>query len=839
MKQLSRLGLFTVCLALAVAPAFAGVPQTIVIDGTNDFNAANLIDDDSGDTQATCDGNTTRPMDLGKVYLTNDANYLYFGFEYARHCYGSIDLGLAIDVNTPGGGATDAFGRKIGWANVPNKPDFQLYDVIPNPGNTYNYEVLYHDNGAGGWTVVHDGSGGLGIADADGGNFVEGRILLSDLGVTTGSTIHYECWVTQEGSTKGPLDAAFGDAVQMSRFTATTYDTAAVVQMPGMFTYVIQNAIDNTPPTLSSAVAVGFAVQANKTIQPLTTKVDVVFSEPVDATTSQVPGNYAFAGPSPRTVTTAVIDGSSPNTVHLTLNSAIAANAAFYTITATGVKDLAASPNTIVANGTTNVASFFIQNVVFNGDFKLPFCRGAFVASDSMYVEGSISPLTFTVGDNAKMSDANADQIYNATVPFSMPKSTVTGKAEKGLLWKFSHTPSADPFEPGSDRFVTLSSDSGATQTLNGVWGNEQAIDFTDKAVDVIFQVKATLPYLAGTHSLWLTGSQLPLTFNKPGIKMKDDGVAPDAVAGDKIYTLKVRFPKCAPKNVNWKVVYDSTATDTVFECPDQGNRNVYVNSAAFDTVGGALGALILPARGVNRCTVTDKAIAVTFRVSATSATPVPSAADTVAVCGTVAPLSFVVAPPASQFVKDNGVAPDTRAGDHLYYLTVTFPDSSNTSVDYKYWYNQIPRAVTNGFECAGAGNRNFQLDDYNNSVAVPMVRPVDILDGCSVTGVEPGLDPIGALDFAVLTQNTPNPAGLNSQIRFALKQSGHTQLTVYDITGRRVARLIDGPLSAGPHEAKWDARDDAGRTLGSGVYMYELAQNGNRMTRRMILLAR
>src|SRR4051794_11606252 len=94
--------------ALLAAPAYAG---TIVIDGVNDFAVGNLIDNDTGDTQPTCDGGTTYPMDLGKIYMTNDANYLYFGFDYAHHCYSTpkINLGLAIDVNGAAGGTTDPF----------------------------------------------------------------------------------------------------------------------------------------------------------------------------------------------------------------------------------------------------------------------------------------------------------------------------------------------------------------------------------------------------------------------------------------------------------------------------------------------------------------------------------------------------------------------------------------------------------------------------------------------------------------------------------------------------------------------------------------------------------
>jgi hypothetical protein len=531
-----------------------------------------------------------------------------------------------------------------------------------------------------------------------------------------------------------------------------------------------------------------------------------------------------------------VLDGTSPSTVHLTLNSAIGANAAFYTITAAGVKDLA--NNTIVSNGTTNVGSFLVQTVTFNGDFKLPFCRGAFVASDTFSVEGSLLPLTIaTVGDNARMSDANADQIYTGTVPFSFPKSSVTGKAEIDLLWKFSHTPSSSPYEPGSDRFIRLSSDSGATVAINAVWGNEVATDFTDKPVDVVFKVRAVLPYLAGTHKLWLAGSELPLTFNKPGLAMKDDGVFPDDVAGDKTFAVKVRFPKCTPKNVRWKVLYDSTATDTVFECPDQGDRNVFVNSAVFDTVGGTLGALVLPARGVNRCTVIDKAIAVRFRVAAATVTPLPTPSDTIAVMGGSAPLSFNTPPTAAQIAKDDGVAPDVYAHDRLYTLSVTFPDSTPMSIDYKYWFNAFPQP--NHFECSSSGNRNLRLDDFAYSIANPQPRPVDIFDGCSVTGVEPPGGASGGVEFATLAQNAPNPAGIYARIRFSLLRPGRVMLRVYDITGRQVATLIDGELRAGPHEAKWAGRDDDGHALGNGVYLYELSQGGQRLSRRMILIQR
>jgi hypothetical protein len=44
--------------------------------------------------------------------------------------------------------------------------------------------------------------------------------------------------------------------------------------------------------------------------------------------------------------------------------------------------------------------------------------------------------------------------------------------------------------------------------------------------------------------------------------------------------------------------------------------------------------------------------------------------------------------------------------------------------------------------------------------------------------------------------------------------------VVVFDIRGRAVRRLFDGPLLPGPQQVIWNGRDDRGRNLGSGVYL-------------------
>jgi hypothetical protein len=73
------------------------------------------------------------------------------------------------------------------------------------------------------------------------------------------------------------------------------------------------------------------------------------------------------------------------------------------------------------------------------------------------------------------------------------------------------------------------------------------------------------------------------------------------------------------------------------------------------------------------------------------------------------------------------------------------------------------------------------------------------------------------------LAQNYPNPFNGRTAIPFRLSAAGEVAVAVYDMTGQRVASLIEGRLPAGRHVASWDGVDDRGRAVASGVYIYRL----------------
>jgi PKD repeat protein len=85
--------------------------------------------------------------------------------------------------------------------------------------------------------------------------------------------------------------------------------------------------------------------------------------------------------------------------------------------------------------------------------------------------------------------------------------------------------------------------------------------------------------------------------------------------------------------------------------------------------------------------------------------------------------------------------------------------------------------------------------------------------------------------DFS-LEQNHPNPFNPTTVLSFKLPVASHATLTIYNVTGRRVATLVDGTFGPGTHYAEWDAANFA-----SGVYFYRLQAEGYVETKKMLLL--
>jgi flagellar hook assembly protein FlgD len=66
---------------------------------------------------------------------------------------------------------------------------------------------------------------------------------------------------------------------------------------------------------------------------------------------------------------------------------------------------------------------------------------------------------------------------------------------------------------------------------------------------------------------------------------------------------------------------------------------------------------------------------------------------------------------------------------------------------------------------------------------------------------------------------------------------AGPVTLTVYNITGQQVRVLMSGDAAAGVHTVVWDARDDSGSPVPSGIYLYRLITAGGVEVQKMQLV--
>jgi hypothetical protein len=81
-----------------------------------------------------------------------------------------------------------------------------------------------------------------------------------------------------------------------------------------------------------------------------------------------------------------------------------------------------------------------------------------------------------------------------------------------------------------------------------------------------------------------------------------------------------------------------------------------------------------------------------------------------------------------------------------------------------------------------------------------------------------------------------PNPARSRCQISFDLPRPTRVTIDVFDVAGRRVARLADGPFEAGAHSLSWNLEDGQGRGVAAGLYLVRVVAGKNQDVARVTI---
>ncbi len=152
---------------------------------------------------------------------------------------------------------------------------------------------------------------------------------------------------------------------------------------------------------------------------------------------------------------------------------------------------------------------------------------------------------------------------------------------------------------------------------------------------------------------------------------------------------------------------------------------------------------------------------------------------------------------------------------DRAYTFAITVPGATNTRAealslfggDLGVGAGGVVTLVFSGATRTDSAPENFFVVSTDGSVADLAETPVSTED-----------DAFDVPDELKLSTPTPHPVTGTSTVRFGVPQAGHARLTVFDVLGREVARLVDAQTSAGWHDASLD-----GSALSSGVYLYRL----------------
>lgn len=82
-----------------------------------------------------------------------------------------------------------------------------------------------------------------------------------------------------------------------------------------------------------------------------------------------------------------------------------------------------------------------------------------------------------------------------------------------------------------------------------------------------------------------------------------------------------------------------------------------------------------------------------------------------------------------------------------------------------------------------------------------------------------------------------PNPMTRRAEVRFTLSEPGPARCVVHDLTGRRVAVIMDGNRPEGAQVATWDGLDAGGARVAAGLYFVTVQTPGDSVTRKVVLL--
>lgn len=185
----------------------------------------------------------------------------------------------------------------------------------------------------------------------------------------------------------------------------------------------------------------------------------------------------------------------------------------------------------------------------------------------------------------------------------------------------------------------------------------------------------------------------------------------------------------------------------------------------------------------------------------------------------------------------------DARETFQIILINPNYGDTPTGDGEIIFQYHTIANAGGNTIGIENH-NQNDGLNYVYNDEYVSSASPLENEFAIKFTTNSPSV--ITAIDNPdnnvlpkkyILQQNYPNPFNPQTTISFSIPENGEIWLDIYNIYGQLVKTLIGGNKEAGSHSVIWNATNNNGNKVSSGIYFYRLKANDFIQTKKLLLL--
>lgn len=199
--------------------------------------------------------------------------------------------------------------------------------------------------------------------------------------------------------------------------------------------------------------------------------------------------------------------------------------------------------------------------------------------------------------------------------------------------------------------------------------------------------------------------------------------------------------------------------------------------------------------------------------------------------------------PITQKYARLSGYYKFSKAGADTFLLGVSIYDANTQAFGGGELKISTPASSYTRFEIViqyDSGSFTPAFASISGSIGGANNNPATIgtfvlLDDLELSGVATGVAENASANppaSITLHQNYPNPFNPSTTFSFSLPQASHVELTIFNMQGQEVARLVDQRLPSGDHRRQWEAA-----ALPAGLYVYRLQVAGQQLTKKLLLV--